>query len=83
MSERKARTHSYDDVIDLMAELAMEREKDFHMDKYLRKHLRRETPAARNLGGRSSQPHSNPGKVPGGPVETHARDHPLQWQRAP
>ena len=61
-SERKARTHSYDDLIDLLVELAMERENDSHMDKYLRKHLRRETPTMRNPRGRSSPPHSNPGK---------------------
>ena len=36
MSERKARTHSYDDVIDLLMEMAMERDNDSHMDKYLR-----------------------------------------------
>ena len=32
------------------------------MEKHLRKHLRRETPAKRNPGGSSSQPHSSPGK---------------------
>ena len=39
-SERKSRTHSYDELVDLLIELAMERENDSHMDKYLRKHLR-------------------------------------------
>ena len=43
-------------------QLAMERENDFHMNKYLRRHLRREPSAEKNLGGRSSEPHSNPGK---------------------
>ena len=38
-SKRKARTHSYDDLVDLLIELAMERQNDSHMDKYLRKHL--------------------------------------------
>ena len=61
-SERKARTHSYDDLVDLLIELAMERENDSDMDKYLRKHLRRETPAEKYPGGRSPQTHSNPGK---------------------
>ena len=42
-SERKARTHSYDDLVDLLIQLAMERENDSHMDRYLRKHLRRES----------------------------------------
>ena len=61
-SERKSRTHSYDDLVNLFIELAMERENDSHMEKYLRKHLRRETPAEKSPGGRSPQPHSNPGK---------------------
>ena len=51
-SERKAQTHSYDDLVDVLIELAMERENESHMDKYLRKHLRRETPAERSPGGR-------------------------------
>ena len=62
MSERKSRTHSYDDLVDLLIEFAMERDNDSHMDKYLRKHLRRETPAEKAAGGRLPQPHSNPGK---------------------
>ena len=51
-SEPKSRRHSYDKPIDLLIELAMERENDLHMDKYLRNHLRRETSAEKNLGGR-------------------------------
>ena len=58
MSERKAQTHFYDDLVYLLIELAMERENDSHMDKYWRKHQRRETPAERNPGGRSPQHHS-------------------------
>ena len=61
-SERKTRTHSYDDLVDLLIELPMGRENDSHMDKYLRKHLRRETRAEKAPGGRSPQPHSNPWK---------------------
>ena len=61
-SERKSRTHSYDDLVDMSIELAMKRENDSHMDKYLRNHLRKETPAENAPGGRSPQPHSNPGK---------------------
>ena len=34
-SKRKAGTHSYDDLIELMIELAMERGNDSDMDKYL------------------------------------------------
>ena len=66
MSERKSGAHSYDDLVDLLIKLAMERENDSHMDKYLRKHLRRETPAEKAPGGRSPQPHSNPGEGRGG-----------------
>ena len=68
-SERKARTHSYDDLVDLLIELAMKRENDSHMDKYLRKHLRRETPAEKSHGGRSPQPDSKPGKGRGGQLK--------------
>ena len=68
-SQRKSRTHSYDDLVDLLIELAMERENDSHMDKYLRKHLRRETLAEKAPGGRSPQPHSNPGKGRGGQLK--------------
>ena len=31
-SERTARTHSYNDLVNLLIELAMERENDSHMD---------------------------------------------------
>ena len=61
-SERNAGTHSYDDLVDMLMQLAMEREKDSHMDKYMRKHLRRETAVEKHTGGRSPEPHSNPGK---------------------
>ena len=44
-SERKSRTHSYDDLVDLLIELALERENDSHMGKSLKKLLgRRGTP---------------------------------------
>ena len=61
-SDRKPRTHSCDDLVDLLIESAMERENDSHMDKYVRKDLQRETPAEKAPGGRSPQLHSNPGK---------------------
>ena len=61
-SERKSRTHSYDELVDLLIKLAMERENDSYMDKYLRKHLRRKAPAEKPQRGRSAQPHSNPWK---------------------
>ena len=34
-SERKSRTHSLDELADLLIELALEREKDSHMGKFL------------------------------------------------
>ena len=40
-SERKSRTHSYDDLVDLLIELALEREDDSRIEKYLKKHLGR------------------------------------------
>ena len=41
----KTQTHFYDDLINLLIEPTMERKNDSHVDKYLRKHLRRMTPA--------------------------------------
>ena len=38
-SERKLRTHTYDDLVDLLIELALEREKDSHIEKFLKRHL--------------------------------------------
>ena len=40
-SERKSWTHLYDDLVDLLIELALERENDSHMEKFLKKHLGR------------------------------------------
>ena len=40
-SERKSRTHSYDELVDLLIELALERENQTHMEKFLKKHLGR------------------------------------------
>ena len=40
-SERKSRTHSDDDLVDLLIQLALERENDSHMEKFLKNHLRR------------------------------------------
>ena len=82
-SERKSRTHSYDELVDLLIELAMERENDSHMDKYLRKHLRRETPAERSQRGRSPQLHSNPGKGKGGQLKHMKETPPAEGNGAP
>ena len=38
-SERKRRMHTYDDLVDLLIELALERENDSHMEKFLKRHL--------------------------------------------
>ena len=40
-TERKSRTHSYDDLVDLLIELPLERENDSQMKKFLKKHLGR------------------------------------------
>ena len=37
-SERKSRTNTYDHLVDLLIELALERENDSHMKKFLKKH---------------------------------------------
>ena len=47
----------------------MERENDSHMDKYLPKNLRRETPAEKCPAGGSPQPHSDHGKGRGGQLK--------------
>ena len=41
ISERKSRTHSYNELVDLLIELALKRENDSHMKKFLKKHLGR------------------------------------------
>ena len=38
-SERKSRTHSYNELVDLLIELALESKNDSHMEKFLKKHL--------------------------------------------
>ena len=68
-SERKARTHSYDDLLYLLMELAMDSKNEFHMDKYLRKHLRTESPPERNPCRKLSQPCSHPSKSRGGALK--------------
>ena len=40
-SERESRTHSYDDLVDLLIELALERENDSHVEKFVKKDLGR------------------------------------------
>ena len=39
--KRKSRTHTYDDLVDLLMKLVLERENDSHMEKFLKGHLGR------------------------------------------
>ena len=61
-SERKSRTHSYDDLVDLLIELALERENDSHMEKFLKKHLGR---------GGTPTPECGEGKGPKNPTNAN------------
>ena len=61
-SERKSRTHSYDELVDLLIELALERENDSHMEKFLKKHLGR---------GCTPSPERGEGKGPKNPTNAN------------
>ena len=61
-SERKSRTHLYDELVDLLIELALERENDSHMEKFLKKHLGR---------GATPTPERGEGKGPKNPTNTN------------
>ena len=61
-SERKSRTNTYDDVVDLRIELALEREKDSHMQNFLRRHLGR---------GATRTPERGEGKRPKNPTSAN------------
>ena len=61
-SERKSRTHSYDELVDLLIELALERENDSHMEKFLKKHLGR---------GGNPTPERGEGKGPKNPTNAN------------
>ena len=74
-SEMTGSTHSYDDLVDLLIELAIGRVNDSHMDRYLRKHLRGKTPDEKTPGGSSPQPHSNPMTGRGGNLK-HMKETP-------
>ena len=60
-SERKSRTHTYDDLVDLLIQLALERENDSHMEKFLKRHL-----------GRGATPTSERGEEKGPKNPTNA-----------
>ena len=61
-SERKSRTHSYDELVDLLIELALEREIDSHMEKFVKKHLGR---------GGTPTPERGEGKGPKNPTNAN------------
>ena len=63
-SERRSRAHSYDELVDLLIELAVERENDSHMGKFLKKHLGQAgtpTPARGEGKGPNNPPNPNQG----------------------
>ena len=61
-SERKSRTHWYDDLVDLLIKLALQRENDSHMDKFLKKHFGR---------GGTPTPERGEGKGPKNPANAN------------
>ena len=61
-SERKSRTDMYDDFVDLLIELALERENDLHMEKLLKRHVGR---------GGAPTPERGEGKGPTNPTNTN------------
>ena len=61
-SERKSRTHTYDDLVDLLIELALERDNDSHMENFLKKHLGR---------GGTPTPERGEGKGPKNPTNAN------------
>ena len=68
-SERKRRTHTYDDLVDLLIELALERENDSHMEKFLKRHLGKganPTPDRSEGRGNRTPPNANKGGGKGG-----------------
>ena len=60
--EKKSRTHTCDDLVDLLIELALERENDSHMGKFLKKHLGR---------GGTPTPERGEGKGPENPTNAN------------
>ena len=61
-SERKRRTHTYDDLVDLLIDLARERENDSYMEKFLKRHPGR---------GGAPTPERGEGKGPENPTNTN------------
>ena len=61
-SERRSRTNTYDDLVNLLIELALERDNDSHMEKFLKRHLGR---------GGTPTPERGEGKGPKNPTNTN------------
>ena len=62
-SERKSRTHTYDDLVDLLIKLALEGENDPHMEKFRKRHLGRGgTPTPERGEGKGPKNHNNANK---------------------
>ena len=61
-SERKSRTQSHDELVDLLIELALEGENDSHTENFLKKHLGR---------GGTPTPERGEGKEPKNPTNTN------------
>ena len=68
-SERKSWFHKYDDLVDLLIELALEKENDSHMEKFLKRHMGRggaPTPERGEGKGPKSTTNTNKGGGKGG-----------------
>ena len=68
-SERKSRTDMYDDLVDLLIKLALERQSDSYMEIFLRRHLGRGahlTPEADEGKGLRNPTNANKGCAQGG-----------------
>ena len=61
ISERKRQTHTYDDLVDLLIELVLQRKNDTHIEKFLKRHLGR---------GANPTPERGEGNGPNNPTNT-------------
>ena len=61
-SESKSRTHTYDDLMELLIELPLKRENDSHMESFLKRHLGR---------GATPTPERGEGKGPKNPTNAN------------
>ena len=65
-SERKRRTHAYDELVDLLIELALEMENDPHIENLLKRHLGKgASPTPDRDEWRGSKTPTNPNKGAG------------------